>query len=153
MLGSETIRVNIPAGVKEGSRVRVAGKGEPGVGGGPSGDLYLVIRIRPHRLLSRDGDDLHMELPVTVGEAVAGGTVAVPTLEGTINLKIPRGSQSGQVLRVKGKGALNLKTGKKGDLLVRLHVKVPQTESKEVLDAVKVLDRHYGSDIRRDIKL
>jgi molecular chaperone DnaJ len=152
-LGSETIRVNIPAGVKEGSRVRVAGKGEPGIGGGPPGDLYLVIHIRPHRILSREGDDLHLELPITVGEALAGGTVTVPTLDGSINLKIPAGSQGGQILRVKGKGAINLKTRKRGDLLVKLHVKVPQSDKKEVLEAAKMLDKHYDSDIRKEIKL
>ncbi len=152
-LGTETIRVSIPQGVKEGSRVRVAGKGGPGIGGGPEGDLYLLIKISPHHFLRREGDNLFMDLPITVGEAVAGGNVAIPTIEGPINLKIPPKSQGGQVLRLKGKGAPNIKTKKKGDLLVRLHVKVPQTDAGEVTEAVKILDRYYDNDLRKEIKL
>ena len=94
-----------------------------------------------------------MDLPITVGEAVAGGNVAIPTVEGSVNLKIPPKSQSGQVLRLKGKGAPNIKTKKKGDLMVRLYVKVPQTDAAEVLDAVKIFDRHYADDLRKNIKL
>jgi len=151
--GTETIRINIPQGVKDGSKVRVAGKGGPGIGGGPAGDLYLSIKISPHPFLRREGDNLLMDLPITVGEAVAGGNVAIPTVEGSVNLKIPPKSQSGQVLRLKGKGAPNIKTKKKGDLMVRLYVKVPQTDAAEVLDAVKIFDRHYADDLRKNIKL
>lgn len=150
---TERIRVTIPPGVKEGSRVRVAGKGQPGWNGGRAGDLYLVIHIQPHPVLRREGDDLHMDVPVTISEAMAGGAVNVPTVEGAVNLKIPAGSQSGQVLKLKGKGAVNPKTKKRGDLLVRLIVKVPRTKDKETLETVKRLDSLYDEDVRKGIRL
>ncbi len=149
----ERIRVSIPKGVREGSRVRVSGKGEPGTGGRPAGDLYLVIRIKSHPVLRREGDDLHMEVPVTVHEALAGGTVTIPTPEGGVNLKVPPRSQSGKVLKLKGRGAADPKTGTKGDLLVKLSVQVPGTDDAEVLRAAELMERHYGEDVRRGIRL
>ncbi|MBN2124220.1 MAG: DnaJ domain-containing protein, partial [Deltaproteobacteria bacterium] len=151
--GTERIRVTIPQGVKEGSRVRVAGKGEPGWNGGPAGDLYLVVAISPHPILRREGDDLHMEVPVTVAEAMAGGTIRIPTVEGAVNLKVPPGSQSGQTLKLRGKGAVNPKTKQRGDLLVKLIVKVPRTDDREVLESVKKMERHYGGDVRAGLRL
>jgi molecular chaperone DnaJ len=151
--GAERIRVTIPPGVKEGSRVRVAGKGEPGTNGGPAGDLYLVVRIEPHPILKREGDNLFMEVPVTVGEAMAGGTITIPTVDGAVNLRVPPGSQSGQTLKLKGKGAVNPKTKGRGDLMVKLIVKVPRTKDKDVLEAAEKLDRFYGEDVRKEIRL
>ncbi len=151
--GTERIRVTIPKGVKEGSKVRVASKGEPGLNGGPPGDLYLVIRIHPHPVLRREGDDLLMEVPITISEAMAGGKITVPTVDGAVNLKIPQGSQSGQVLKLRGKGAANTKTKKHGDLLVKLVVKVPQTKDKETLESVKRMDALYEEDVRKSIRL
>jgi molecular chaperone DnaJ len=152
-MGSEKIRVPIPQGVKEGSRVRLAGKGEPGLNGGSAGDLYIVIHIQSHPVLRREGDDLHMEVPVTLSEAMAGGTITVPTVEGAVHLKIPPGSQSGQSLKLRGKGAVNPKTKKRGDLLVKLLVKVPRTRDKEALEAVKRMDQFYEEDVRKGITL
>ncbi len=114
VLGTEKIRVVIPKGVKEGSKVRVAGKGEPAPMGGKPGDLYLIIHVKPHPFLQRSGDDLHMDVPVTVREAMAGGGIDIPTIDGPVKLKIPAGSQSGRVLRLKGKGATNLKNKNEG---------------------------------------
>jgi molecular chaperone DnaJ len=153
VVDTERIRVNIPQGVKEGSRVRVAGKGEPGLGGGPPGNLYLIIHIKPHPFLKRDGDDLYMEVPVTVGEAMAGGTITIPTFDGQVNLKIPPQSQTGKTLKLKGKGAVDTKTKKKGDLLVKLIVKVPKTKNSEIIDAAKKMEPFYTEDIRGEIKL
>jgi molecular chaperone DnaJ len=150
---TERIRVTIPKGVKEGSRVRVAGKGEPGFNGGEPGDLYLLVHIRPHEFLKREKDDLLLDLPVTVGEAISGAIVSVPTIDGMVNLKIPPGSQSGQSLRLKGKGAVDLKTGVRGDMLVKLVVKVPQTADSEAMEAAKKLDQYYRGDLRKDIRL
>lgn len=151
--GTETIRVTIPPGVDEGSRVRVAGKGSPGTGGGPPGDLYLVIHVKPHPFLTRKGDDIYMDLPVTVGEVLAGAKVEVPTVDGVISLKIPPGSQNGRILRVKGKGVMNPKTKKRGDLLVRLSVRLPEGDSDELRNAAQVMDRYYKYDPRKDIRL
>jgi DnaJ-class molecular chaperone len=145
--------VVIPPGVKEGSRVRVAGKGEAGANGGPPGDLYLLIHVKPHPLLRREGDDLLMDVPVTVREAMAGGTVTIPTVDGDVRLKIPPGSQSGQSLKLRGKGARNPKTKKNGNLMVRLIVKVPQTDDGAILEAVEKMDNYYGGDLRAHIRI
>ena len=153
IIGIEKIKVTVPQGVKEGSKVRVAGKGEPGFNGGQPGDLYLVIHLKPHPILKREGDNLHIEIPITVGEAMAGGRITIPVLEGQVQLKVPPKSQSGQILRLKGKGAVNLKTKKRGDLMVKLHVRVPQTDDKEILEAVEKMNRFYKGDIRKDIRL
>ena len=150
--GTERITVTIPKGVKDGTKVRVAGKGEPGINNG-NGDLYLVVHIEPHSQLRREGDNLYMDVPITVGEAMAGATITVPTVDGKVNLKIPPKSQSGQSLKLKGKGAVNAKTKKPGDLFVKLIVKVPQTEDKEILDAAKKMDSLYGGDVRKELKL
>ncbi len=152
-MAEERIRVTIPKGVKEGSKVRVAGKGEPGFNGGAAGDLYLKIHVKPHPLLKRENDDLLMEIPVTVAEAIAGGTIPVPTIDGMVNLKIPPKSQSGQTMRLKGKGANDLKTGNRGDMKVKLIVKVPQTDDSDVIEAAKKMSAHYREDLRKDLKL
>lgn len=153
VMGTETIRVTIPQGVKDGSKVRVAGKGEPGFNGGPPGDLYLIIHIEPHPILRREEDNLHMDVPVTVREAILGGTITIPTIEGEVNLKVPAGSQSGQTLKLKGKGAMNPKTKQRGDLMVKLVVKVPKTDDREILEAVRKMDRYYEEDVRRSLRL
>jgi len=152
-VGQEKIKVTIPPGVKDGSRVRVAGKGEPGGDGGPPGDLYLVVHVQPHPFLKREGDDLHLEVPVTVGEAMAGGSITVPTIDGEVKLKIPPRSQSGQTLRLRGKGAVNPKTKRKGDLMVKLTVKVPQTDDAAILQAARDMEKFYGEDVRKEIRL
>ena len=131
----------------------MAGKGEPGLNNGKSGDLYLIIHIESHPYLKREGDNLFMEVPVTVGEAMAGGTITIPTIGGQVKVKVPPKSQNGQTLKLKGKGAVNPKTKKNGDLMVKLIVRVPQTDDKEALEAVKKLDDLYNEDVRRDIRL
>ncbi|HDR16390.1 MAG TPA: J domain-containing protein [Desulfobacteraceae bacterium] len=151
--GVETIKVTIPPGVHEGSKVRVAGKGEPGSGGGKPGDLLLMVHIKPHRLISRDGDNLIMELPVTVKEALAGASVNVPTVDGAVKVKIPPGSQSGQTLKLKGKGAVNPRTKHRGDLMLKLVVKVPGSADEELLQAAEKIENFYQEDVRSKIKL
>jgi molecular chaperone DnaJ len=152
-LGTEKIRVVIPQGVKEGSKVRVSGKGEPGFNGGKPGDLYLIIRLKAHPLLKREKDNLYMEIPVTVREAMAGGTITIPTIDGQVKVKVPPKSQSGQTLKLKGKGAVNPKTKQRGDLMVKLVVKVPRTDDSEILEAAEKMDGFYKEDLRRDIRL
>ena len=145
--------MNIPAGVNDGSRIRLAGKGEPGRGGGPPGDLYIVTRVRPHPVFKREGDSLSVDVPVTVSEAMNGAEVTVPTPSGPVQLKIPRGTKSGQRLRLKGKGVPNLKTKAPGDMFVTVRVQVPPASDAEALKAAAALDRFYLEDIRRDIRL
>ncbi|MFC1838511.1 molecular chaperone DnaJ [Thermodesulfobacteriota bacterium] len=151
--GTDSIMITIPKGVKEGSKVRVVGKGEQGVNAGPAGDLYIIIHIKPHKFLKREGDNMLMDLPITISEAVNGGEVLVPTIEEPLKLKIPPKSQSGQILRLKGKGAFNLKTKKTGDLMVKLFVKVPQTDDEEAMESARKMDSFYQGDLRKDIKL
>lgn len=150
---SETIDVDVPAGVNDGSRIRLAGKGEPGVEGGPPGDLIIQIRVRPHPVFKRDGDNLRVEVPVTVKEAMMGAEIVVPTLTGQVHLKVPPGTKSGQVLRLKGKGVTNLKTKHVGDMLVAVKVEAPPTQDAEALKAAEVLERFYPGDIRRNVRL
>ena len=150
----ERLSVKIPAGVGEGSRVRVAGKGGAGRNGGKPGDLYFVVRVRPHPLIHREGKDLTIEVPITVPEAVRGATIQVPTLQGRVQLKVAPGSQSGQRLRLRGKGAPDPKGGEPGDLYVRLMVQVPPGDSAgRLADALSELERAYGEDPRARLSL
>ncbi|MFC1892345.1 DnaJ C-terminal domain-containing protein, partial [Thermodesulfobacteriota bacterium] len=153
VLGTDNIKITIPKGVKEGSKVRVAGKGEPGMNNGPAGDLYIITHIKPHKFLKRDGDNILMDLPITINEAINGGEAPIPAIEGSLKLKIPPKSQSGQTLRLKGKGAFNPKTKKAGDLMVKLIVKVPQTDDKAARESARKMDSFYQGDIRKDIRL
>ena len=123
--GTSTIEVRIPAGVRDGARVRVSGKGGRARAGGVAGDLYLDVRIRNHPVFRREVDDLHVDVPVTLAEAALGGAIEVPTLSGRTRIKVPPGSQSGAQLRLRGKGAPHLKGQGHGDLIVRLKVVVP----------------------------
>jgi molecular chaperone DnaJ len=131
--------VKIKPGVRDGSRIRLAGKGEPGRNGGPAGDLYVVTRVAPSPLYERRGADLVIEVPVTYPEAALGATVEVPTPDGKVSLKVPAGSQDGKLLRLKGRGAPKLKGGGKGDLLARVRVTVPKKLSKAEKEALEEL--------------
>jgi molecular chaperone DnaJ len=119
------IKLKIPAGIEDGSRLRSGGNGEAGVRGGPSGDLYVVIHIREHAVFARDGDDLFCEIPVSFATAALGGEIGVPTLEGKASVKIPAGTQSGTIFKLRGKGMPHLRGSGHGQLLVRAAVEVP----------------------------
>lgn len=121
----ETIRVRIPPGVDNGTKIRIAGKGEE-IPGGQPGDLYIVTRVRPHPFFDRKGDNIYVEIPITVWEAVIGGEVEVPTLSGLVKLKIPPGTNSGQIFRLKGKGMPKLKGDGFGDMFVTVKIVVPK---------------------------
>jgi molecular chaperone DnaJ len=150
----ERLSVKIPAGVNEGSRVRVAGKGGAGHNGGKAGDLYFVVHVRPHPFLQREGQDLVMEVPITVPEATRGATITVPTLTGRVQMKVPPGSESGQRLRLRGRGAPDPKGGEPGDLYMRLMIHVPRDADVEALrDALDALERAYHEDPRASLRL
>jgi molecular chaperone DnaJ len=150
---SERLNVHIPAGVDTGSRVRVAGKGSPGHSGGPPGDLFIVVRVRSHPLLERRDNDLYLDIPVSVGEATLGATIAVPTPDGSVRLKVPPGSQSGKLLRIRSHGVPALKGGSRGDLYIRLMVHVPADDTAKLRDAIQQVEAAYGKDLRRDVRL
>jgi len=119
------LEVKIPAGVKDGSRVRIAGKGEPGYASGSNGDLYLVVAVKPHRLFTRDGDDLQVEVKVPLLKMILGGEVTVPTLNGNLALKLPPETQNGRVFRLSGRGMPHLGDAAHGDLLAKVKVVLP----------------------------
>jgi molecular chaperone DnaJ len=141
------LSIRIPAGVDDGQRIRLAGRGQPGENGGPAGDLYVRVHVRPHPVFGRRDNNLTLKLPVTFPEAALGATVAVPTLDGdSVTVRIPAGTTSGKTLRVKGKG-IHPKNGKTGDLLVTVEVAVPNKlngAAKEALEAYR--DAVAGTD-------
>lgn len=132
--------VKIPAGVKDGTRVRQAGKGQAGARGGKPGDLIVITRVTPSRLYVRQGDDLSLDVPVTITEAALGTRIEIPTIDGRVKLTVPPGSQDGRALRVPGKGAPKLRHSGRGDLIARLRVRVPETLS----DAQRALLEQYA---------
>jgi len=150
---TEHLNVHVPAGVETGSRVRVAGKGAPGTGGKPNGDLFIRIRVRPHPVLERKGNDLYMDVPITVAEAIRGANITVPTPDGQVRVKIPPRSQTGRQLRVKGRGIVHLKGAGRGDLYLRLVVHVPDVDPSTVDDAVSTLETAYRHNPREGLKL
>jgi molecular chaperone DnaJ len=150
---TERLNVHIPAGVDNGSRVRVAGKGSPGRAGAPPGDLYIRIKVRPHPLLERRGDDLYMDLPVTVSEAYLGASTDVPTVDGTVRVRVPPRSDAGRQLRVRGRGAPHLRGKERGDLYLKLVVRVPDRESPAGEDAARALDAAYSRSPREGLRL
>lgn len=154
-LQEETTRltVKIPAGVQTGSKVRLAGQGAAGERGGPPGDLYIEVTVAEHPLVRREGDDLHLDLPVTVAEALLGADVRVPTFQGEVTVKVPQGSQSGRRMRLKGRGVPSLKGGTPGDLYLHLQVKVPEDATPEAREAAEALSRLYRGDIRQELRL
>ncbi|MBB3312305.1 DnaJ-class molecular chaperone [Rhizobium sp. BK196] len=123
--------VKIPPGTRDGQTLRLRGKGEPGFGGGPAGDALIEVRVRPHRFFTRDGDDIRLDLPVTLSEAVLGGKVRVPTPSGPVNLTLPANSSSGKVLRLKGKGVAK-RGGESGDVYVTLKIMLPEQPDEQL---------------------
>jgi len=144
-------RVKIPAGVRDGSRIRIAGKGEPGAGGAPSGDLYVVTRVAPSPIFRRKGDNLEVDVPITIVEAVRGGTVDVPTLSGTKKIRVPAGTADGSVQRLRGEGPPKLSGSGHGDIHYRLHIQVPKTLTEEQREAVDRLSEVMNGDPRSDL--
>jgi DnaJ-class molecular chaperone len=137
---ARSVDVRIPVGVKDGSRVRAAGEGESGANGGASGDLYLRVRIRPHPVFERKGTDLHARVGVPVTTAVLGGEAQVPTLTGSVRLKIPETTQSGQVFRLKGHGMPAVgKPDERGDLYATVEIQLPRSLSKQVREHYEAL--------------
>ena len=152
-VGGRRLAVTIPRGVDNGSRVRLAGQGDPGENGGPAGDLYLDIKVAPHPTFTRQGDDLTADLPITVKEAVLGAEVQVPTFGGQGVVKVPPKTQSGTKLRLRGYGVPSLRGGKPGNLYFIVQIKMPTTFDEKSLEAVDTIEARYSGDLRSQLKL
>jgi len=148
---AETIDVRIPAGVANGGRVRVPGKGNSGTMGAPSGDLYLRVVVRRHEFFERRGNDLYTKIPVTVSEATLGAKIEVPTIDGRSIVRIPPGTNSGNTLRLKEKGVPSARNGTRGDQYVEIQVLVPLPTDERVRNLMKELERVAPADPRKDL--
>jgi len=147
---TRTINVRIPPGVEDGQRIRLAGQGEAGLRGAPSGDLYVTVHVKPDKVFGRDGDDLTVSVPVSFHELALGTTLSVPTLEGKVGVRVPKGTSDGRILRVRGRGVPK-RSGGHGDLLVTVKVAVPpnlEGEAQEALEAYAKAERASGFDPR-----
>ena len=132
-----TISVNIPAGVDNDSIIPIRGQGEPGINGGPNGDLYIVLSVKAHKVFKRRGNDLQLEIPISFDQAALGAEITVPTLEEKIKYKVPAGTQPGTIFRIKGKGIVSARGGRKGDLYVKVNLEVPTRLSGKQKEAIE----------------
>ncbi len=139
---SKTLKVNIPAGIETGRRIRLSGEGEAGVRGGPRGDLYVMLNVKGHKLFDRDGANLHCRVPITITRAALGGEIEVPTIEGTrATVKIPVGTQTGQQFRLRGKGMTILQSNARGDMYIEIFVETPVNLNKKQQELLNSLDK------------
>ncbi|HXG54827.1 MAG TPA: J domain-containing protein [Vicinamibacterales bacterium] len=146
---SEGIRLRIPAGVRDGARLRVPGRGHAGRCGGRNGDLYVDVSVRPHRVMRRDGDDLHMVVPVAVHEAALGARIEVPSSDGPLHVKVPAGAQAGHRFKVSGRGAVS-PSGARGDLYVEIRLALPAVVDARSKELMREFARLNPEDVRRD---
>jgi len=138
---TRTLSVKVPAGVDDGDRIRLSGEGEAGRNGGPSGDLYVEIRVNPHKIFEREGSNISCEVPVSIATATLGGEVELPTLDGNVSLKIPGGTQSGKVFRLRGKGVTTVRDHRKGDLFAMIAVETPVNLTAEQRELLEKFDK------------
>jgi molecular chaperone DnaJ len=148
---TETVEVRIPPGVQTGDRLRVAGKGNSGTGGAPPGDLYITVRVQPHPFFRREGDNIVIQVPVTVSEAALGAKIEVPTIDGRALLKIPMGTQNGQKFRLREKGVFNSRKGVRGDQIVEVVVQAPKVRDERTKELLRELAALNPEDPRAEI--
>ena len=149
---TEPLEVRIKPGTRGGQRIRIAGKGNAGRGGGPPGDLFIIIRIEEHPVFRREGDDIHVTVPISITEASLGGKIEVPTIDGRTQLKIPPGTQSGQKLRMREKGVPSAtKDGARGDEIVEVKIVVPQLRDERSKEVMRELAKLNPEDPRAEL--
>lgn len=149
VITTETLKVKIPAGVDSGSRVKIKGMGNAGLGGAPPGDLFIEITVKPHPFFRREEEDIYIELPITVGEATLGAKVEVPTLDGMAVMTIPPGTMSGQRFKLTGKGFPSPKTGLRGNQYVDIKIVVPKGINERAKEAIRVIESLYKENPRK----
>ena len=145
----KTLSVKIPAGVDEGDRVRLSGEGEPGVNGGPAGDLYVQVHIKPHPVFQRDHDDLHCEMPISITTAALGGEIEIPTLDGSARIRVPAESQTGKTFRLRGKGIKGVRSHVAGDLFCHVVVETPVNLTSRQKELLKEFEGISDKDVAR----
>jgi molecular chaperone DnaJ len=145
---TETVEVRIPPGAQQGSRLRVAGKGNAGTMGAPPGDLYITLRVEPHPFFHRNGDDIEIAVPVRIDEAGLGAKIEVPTIDGRALLKVPQGTKNGQKFRLREKGVLNSRTGKRGDQIVQVEVQAPVVQDERTKEILREYAQLHPEDPR-----
>jgi DnaJ-class molecular chaperone len=150
--GEQPVDLTIPAGVRDRQTLRLKGQGMPGFEDGPPGDAYVEVHIQPHAYFERKDNDIHLELPVSLGEAVLGGRIQVPTIDGPVSMTVPKGSNTGATLRLRGKGILDPKSGQRGDQYVRLKVVLPKTPDAELEKLVEQWAKGHSYDPRADME-
>ena len=148
---TDEITIQVPAGVADGARMRVPHKGHVGRRGGVAGDLYITATVGDHRLFVRDGDDLRLEVPISVSEAVLGATFDVPTIEGRVRLRIPSGTSPGHQFRIKGQGARSPRTGERGDLIVTVSLALPRVKDERSKELLREFGQIHSTDVRSDL--
>ncbi|HJZ71179.1 MAG TPA: J domain-containing protein [Vicinamibacterales bacterium] len=146
---TESLTINIPPGLADGARMRVAGKGHVGRNGGANGDLYIDVQVRPHPLFTREGDDLHLAVPIAVHEAALGAKIEVPSLDGPARLRVPPGTQSGQRFRIRERGVL--RDGRRGDLVVEVRLVLPRLLDERSKELLREFGRINADDVRRTL--
>jgi molecular chaperone DnaJ len=148
---SDAVEVRIPQGVASGSRLRVAGKGNAGVAGGTPGDLYITVRVEEHPFFKREGDNINIQVPLTVSEAGLGAKIEVPTIDGRALLKIPQGTQNGQKFRLREKGIFNGKKNTRGDEIVEVFLQAPDVRDERTRELLRELAQVHTEDVRSEI--
>jgi len=145
---TERVMARIPPGVADGDRLRIPSKGNAGMHGGPAGDLYVTVRVVPHTLFRREGDDLHMVVPIAIHEAALGAKIEIRTLDGQAKLRVPPGTQSGQRFRLRDHGAPSTRTGQRGDLIVETRIMLPKLLDERSKELLREFGRLNGDNVR-----
>jgi molecular chaperone DnaJ len=141
---TRTLSVKVPAGVDNGDRIRLAGEGEAGANAAPPGDLYVEVRVRPHRIFERDGDDLYCEVPIPFSMAALGGELDIPTLDGQVKLKVPEETQTGRMFRLKGKGVKSVRSQRTGDLMCRIVIETPVKLNRQQKELLREFEESFS---------
>ena len=148
-----SLDVKVPAGMEDGQTLRLAGQGGEGFGGGPRGDAYVTVNVNPHGFFDRKDNDIHVELPVSLPEAILGAKIMVPTVDGEVQMTVPKASNTGKTLRLKGRGSIDRKSGQRGDQYVKLKVVLPDEPDDSLTDFIRVWAPDHGYDPRKNVRV